>query len=208
MAGTYRSTPVPCGKASSEIGLVVRRSCLPQTLFPGLGPFLSLRTACWFHFVLLTCFYRSIYSRLISGRRGNLVRVQPVGRRKRMRFANRVLAIVVLTSLISILLLHTGCAGIGGNTGSGGKTGMGVPAVPAGLSAAAGNAQVALNWTASSGATAYDVKRSITTGRPYAQILPPTVPNFTDTGLTNGTKYFYVESASNSVAQGASSAGA
>jgi fibronectin type 3 domain-containing protein len=123
-----------------------------------------------------------------------------------MRFANRVLAIVVLTSLISILLLQTGCAGIGGNTGSGGKTGMGVPAVPAGLSAAAGNAQVALNWTASSGATAYDVKRSITTGGPYAQISTPTVPNFTDTGLTNGTKYFYVISASNSVGQSANSA--
>src|ERR1700733_11321389 len=136
-------------------------------MFPGLGPFLSLRTACRFHFVLLTCFYRSIYSRLISGRRGDLVRVQPVGRRKRMSFANRVLAIVVLTSLISILLLQTGCAGMGG------------PAVPAGLSAAAGNAQVALNWTASSGATAYDVKRSITTGGPYAQISTPTVPNFT-----------------------------
>src|SRR6202522_393592 len=123
-----------------------------------------------------------------------------------MRFANRVLPIVVLTSLISILLLQTGCAGIGGNTGSGGKTGMGVPAVPAGLSAAAGNAQVALNWTASSGATAYDVKRSITTGGPYAQISTPTVPNFTDTGLTNGTKYFYVVSASNSVGQSANSA--
>jgi fibronectin type 3 domain-containing protein len=123
-----------------------------------------------------------------------------------MSFANRVLAIVVLTSLISILLLQTGCAGIGGNTGSGGKTGMGVPAVPAGLSAAAGNAQVALNWTASSGATAYDVKRSITTGGPYAQISTPTVPNFTDTGLTNGTKYFYVISASNSVGQSANSA--
>src|ERR1700678_3755338 len=123
-----------------------------------------------------------------------------------MRFANRVLAIVVLTSLISILLLQTGCAGIGGNTGSGGKTGMGVPAVPAGLSAAAGNAQVALNWTTSSGATAYDVKRSITTGGPYPQISTPTVPNFTDTGLTNGTKYFYVISASNSVGQSANSA--
>jgi hypothetical protein len=58
----------------------------------------------------------------------------------------------------------------------------------------------------SSGATAYDVKRSITTGGPYAQISTPAVPNFTDTGLTNGTKYFYVVSASNSVGQSANSA--
>ena len=123
-----------------------------------------------------------------------------------MKFANRVLPIVVLTSLISILFLQAGCAGVGGNTGGGGKTGMSVPTVPAGLSAAAGNAQVVLNWTASSGATAYDVKRSITTGGPYTQISTPTVPNFTDTGLTNGTKYFYVVSASNSVGQSANSA--
>jgi fibronectin type 3 domain-containing protein len=123
-----------------------------------------------------------------------------------MRFANRALPIVVLTSLISILLLQTGCAGIGGNTGGGGKTGVSVPTVPTGLSAAAGNAQVVLNWTASSSATAYSVKRSIATGGPYAQISTPTVPNFTDTGLTNGTKYFYVVSASNSVGQSANSA--
>src|SRR6202789_2522608 len=123
-----------------------------------------------------------------------------------MKFANRVLPIVVLTSLISILLLQTGCAGLGGNTGGGGKTGTSAPTVPAGLSAAAGNAQVVLNWTASSGATAYDVKRSITTGGPYAQISTPALPNFTDTGLTNGTKYFYVVSASNSVGQSANSA--
>jgi fibronectin type 3 domain-containing protein len=122
-----------------------------------------------------------------------------------MKSANRVLPIVVLMSLTIILLLQTGCAGIGGNAG-GGKTGMSVPSVPAGLSAAAGNAQVVLNWTASSRATAYNVKRSITTGGPYAQISTPTVPNFTDTGLTNGTAYFYVVSASNSVGQSANSA--
>jgi cellulose 1,4-beta-cellobiosidase len=122
-----------------------------------------------------------------------------------MKSANRVLPIVVLMSLTIILLLQTGCAGIGGNAG-GGKTGMSVPSVPAGLSAAAGNAQVVLNWTASSRATVYNVKRSITTGGPYAQISTPTVPNFTDTGLTNGTAYFYVVSASNSVGQSANSA--
>lgn len=205
MAGTYRSTPVSCGKASSEIGTVVRRSRLPQTLLPGLGPFLSSRTACRFLSVLLTSFYRSIYSQPQS--RARKFGLGPVGREeKEMKFANRVLPIVVLTSLISILFLQAGCAGVGGNTGGGGKTGMSVPTVPAGLSAAAGNAQVVLNWTASSGATAYDVKRSITTGGPYTQISTPTVPNFTDTGLTNGTKYFYVVSASNSVGQSANSA--
>jgi fibronectin type 3 domain-containing protein len=175
-------------------------------MFAGLGPFLSLRTACRFLSVLLTCFYRSIYFPP-QNRETQKFGSGPAGREeKEMKFANRVLPIVVLTSLISILLLQTGCAGLGGNTGGGGKTGTSVPTVPAGLSAAAGNAQVVLNWTASSGATAYDVKRSITTGGPYAQISTPAVPNFTDTGLTNGTKYFYVVSASNSVGQSANSA--
>lgn len=79
------------------------------------------------------------------------------------------------------------------------------PAVPTGLAATAGNAQVALTWNASSGATSYNVKRSTTTGGPYTKISSPTVTNFTDTGLTNGTKYFYVVSAVNSSGESANS---
>ena len=71
-----------------------------------------------------------------------------------MKFANRVFPILVLGLLSGILLLHTGCASTGYNGGgSGGKTT--VPAAPMGLTAAAGNAQVTLNWTASSGAAGY-----------------------------------------------------
>jgi len=80
------------------------------------------------------------------------------------------------------------------------------PAAPAGLIATGGNAQVALTWTASSGATSYHVKRATTTGRPYTQVAAPTAANFTDTGLTNGTTYFYVVSALNSIGESANSA--
>jgi len=125
---------------------------------------------------------------------------------KHMKFANRVVPILVLSSLTALLLLQAGCAGIGGSTGGGTKTGMSVPAVPAGLAAAPGNAQVMLSWMASSGATGYNVQRSTSSGGPYTQISLPTATNFTDTGLTNGTKYFYVVSASNSVGQSANSA--
>ena len=48
------------------------------------------------------------------------------------------------------------------------------PAVPSGLQATAGNAQVALTWTASCGATSYHVKRSTVSGGPYAQMGAPT----------------------------------
>jgi fibronectin type 3 domain-containing protein len=66
------------------------------------------------------------------------------------------------------------------------------PSAPTGLAATAGNAQVALTWNASSGATSYNVKRSMTTGGPYTTVSSPTVTNFTDTGLSNGTTYYYV----------------
>ena len=79
------------------------------------------------------------------------------------------------------------------------------PAAPAGLMATAGNAQVSLSWTTSTGATSYHVKRATTTGGPYTQISSPTTTNFTDTGLTNGTTYFYVVSAVNSTGESANS---
>ena len=79
------------------------------------------------------------------------------------------------------------------------------PAVPTGLSATAGNAQVALLWSASSGATSYHVKRSTTSGGPYTQVSAPTATNFTDTGVTNGTTYFYVVSAMNASGESADS---
>lgn len=109
----------------------------------------------------------------------------------------RALILSVLTAGLSLLF---GCGGYGGNGGGS------VPAAPTGLSAMAGNAQVALSWTASSGATLYYVKRSATTGGPYAQAGTPSATNFTDTGLTNGTKYYYVVSAYNSYGQSANSA--
>jgi fibronectin type 3 domain-containing protein len=72
-----------------------------------------------------------------------------------------------------------------------------VPAPPTGLSATPGNTQVSLSWTASSGATSYNVKRSTTSGGPYTTVGNPTGTTFTNTGLTNGTTYFYVVSAVN-----------
>jgi chitin-binding protein len=74
-----------------------------------------------------------------------------------------------------------------------------VPTAPTGLAAVAGNAQVQLNWNAVSGATGYNVKRSTTNGGPYANVntAPVTATTFTNTGLTNGTPYFYVVTALN-----------
>jgi O-glycosyl hydrolase/fibronectin type 3 domain-containing protein len=72
------------------------------------------------------------------------------------------------------------------------------PAPPTGLTATAGNTQVALSWMASSGATSYTVKRSTVNGSGYANVATPSATTYTNTGLTNGTTYYFVVSATNS----------
>lgn len=72
------------------------------------------------------------------------------------------------------------------------------PAAPAGLAATAGNAHVALSWTASPFATSYNVKRSTASAGPYSPEGSTTAPTVTYTdssGLINGTTYYYVVSA-------------
>jgi fibronectin type 3 domain-containing protein len=71
------------------------------------------------------------------------------------------------------------------------------PAAPTGLTATPGNAQVTLRWTASTGATSYRVKRATVSGGPYTTIASPTGTTFTNSGLTNGTTYYYVVTAVN-----------
>ncbi len=80
------------------------------------------------------------------------------------------------------------------------------PATPTGLAATSANASVSLTWNASTGATSYNVKRSTTTGGPYATIASPTTASFADTTVTNGTTYFYVVSAMNGSGQSGNSA--
>jgi chitin-binding protein len=73
-----------------------------------------------------------------------------------------------------------------------------VPSAPTNPSATAGNAQVVVSWTAASGATGYNVKRSTTSGGPYSNVgANVTGTSFTNTGLTNGTTYYYVVTALN-----------
>jgi hypothetical protein len=80
-----------------------------------------------------------------------------------------------------------------------------VPSTPTGVSASAGNGQVTISWSASSGATSYNVKRATTSGGPYTTIASPTGTTYTNTGLTNGTTYYYVVSAVNSSGESSNS---
>jgi endo-1,4-beta-xylanase len=79
------------------------------------------------------------------------------------------------------------------------------PAAPTGLTASAGNGQVALAWGASSGAASYNVKRATTSGGPYATVGSAAGTSFTNAGLTNGTTYFFVVSAVNGVGESVNS---
>ena len=83
------------------------------------------------------------------------------------------------------------------------------PAPPTALTATAGNAQVALAWTASTGATSYNLYYSLTTGVTPAngtKISGITTPSYTQTGLANGSTYFYVVTAVSSGGESPASA--
>ena len=69
------------------------------------------------------------------------------------------------------------------------------PAPPRNLAATAGNHQVALQWTASSGAASYRVYRSRLSGAGYDYVGSATAPAFTDTTVDNGVLYYYVVTA-------------
>ncbi len=81
-------------------------------------------------------------------------------------------------------------------TAPGGPNWM-VPPVPSALSGVAENGLSALTWALSANVTSYYIKRATTDGGPYNIIANATTTNYTDVGLTNGTRCYYVVSASN-----------
>jgi len=68
-------------------------------------------------------------------------------------------------------------------------------AAPASLNAVAGDGQVALSWPASAAASGYTVQRGPLSGGPYVAVACPASTSYTDTGLSNGTQYAYVVTA-------------
>src|SRR5438132_655524 len=68
-------------------------------------------------------------------------------------------------------------------------------APPAGLIANAGDGQVSLSWPASVGASGYHVKRAMVDGGPYETFACPSGTSVVDSGLVNGTTYYYTVSA-------------
>jgi hypothetical protein len=71
------------------------------------------------------------------------------------------------------------------------------PPVPTGLTATAGNALVKLAWNAATGATGYAVNRATASGGPYSIIALTSLTSYTNTGLANGTTYYFSIASSN-----------
>ncbi|MGA3008415.1 MAG: malectin domain-containing carbohydrate-binding protein, partial [Opitutaceae bacterium] len=82
------------------------------------------------------------------------------------------------------------------------------PPTPTGVTATAGANQVALSWSASSGATSYNVYRSTGSNGEgtTAYIAGLTGTSYTDTGVTAGTTYYYKVAAVSSAGSSSQSA--
>jgi fibronectin type 3 domain-containing protein len=79
-------------------------------------------------------------------------------------------------------------------------------AAPENLAATVGNARATLTWSAVTGASGYTIERSTTIGHTFTPIATSAVTTFTDTGLTNGTNYYYVVTAVKAGVESAASA--
>src|SRR5262249_59835245 len=77
------------------------------------------------------------------------------------------------------------------------------PSTPTNLAASAGDTKVNLTWSAVSGATSYDIYRATTKGgegsTPF--MTGVTTASYIDTGLVDGTTYYYEVSAVNAGGQ-------
>jgi cellulose 1,4-beta-cellobiosidase len=68
------------------------------------------------------------------------------------------------------------------------------PAAPTGLRATGGSAKVTLSWNSAAGVESYNIYRGTSAGHesPVPIATGVSTTNFADSGLTNGTTYYYV----------------
>src|SRR5262249_32344039 len=80
------------------------------------------------------------------------------------------------------------------------------PSAPTSLSAIPGNAQIVLSWSTVPNATSYWLFRGTSSNNEDTVVIPNyTRTTYTNTGLVNGTTYYYVVAATNSVGLGPNS---
>jgi subtilase family serine protease len=72
-----------------------------------------------------------------------------------------------------------------------GSSSPSAPSPPTNLKATGGTSSIALSWTASAGASSYDVLRSTTSGAETLYASGVTSTTYTDTNVTSGPTYYY-----------------
>lgn len=115
---------------------------------------------------------------------------------------------VRLWSALALAVLVPACGTVG--SGNGTLTPTISPAIPANVRALAGNRSVKITWESSVSGATFVVSRSLTSGGPYFPVSVPggflSPTTYEDSGLSNGTDYFYVVAAANSFGASAHSA--
>lgn len=114
-----------------------------------------------------------------------------------------------MVCIASTLLINCGGGSSSGTTPSTTTTTT-APSVPTGVSATAGDGQIAISWNSVSGATSYNLYMAtqsgvtksnystLTSGMKHADI---TTTSYTHTGLTNSTTYYFIVTAVNSAGE-------
>ncbi|MBT3260720.1 fibronectin type III domain-containing protein [bacterium] len=127
-----------------------------------------------------------------------------------------ILILILLTLGLATLATTSGCGATSSTTStedssseesedsSSTENATELPSMPTGLAATAGNLSVSLSWTEVEDATSYNIywgtSDSITTDN-ATKIDDITDTSYSHTGLTNGTTYYYILTAINSVGE-------
>lgn len=105
----------------------------------------------------------------------------------------------VVIRALGLLALAALLPACGAGSGNGTLTPTTAPGIPSSVTAVGGNGRVTLTWDSSGNSSAFTVSRSVNPGGPYAPLAGtfPTPTSFVDTGLVNGTDYYYIVTATN-----------
>ncbi len=105
-----------------------------------------------------------------------------------------------------VVSTYINVSGVGNLSPNSSQVSAAILAAPAGLTAVAGNNQVALSWNPSLGAVSYNVKRSTGNNASFTTLKSGVTGNsYTDTTAINGTMYYYLVTAVNASGESPSS---
>jgi regulation of enolase protein 1 (concanavalin A-like superfamily) len=86
-------------------------------------------------------------------------------------------------------------------TGGDGAGSVRIPPAPYSVYASAGAGSVGLRWDSAYEAASYNIKRATSSGGPFSTIATASNNAYTDTGVSNGTTYYYEVTATNAAGE-------